>query len=237
MTTFDNNENGTIYLSGSMQFAPDNSLGGTWRLLCANELRLLGFFPIDITMLDKEYTRLNGSLEHTFGSPVKHHLEMKSNLRKHFVDADLSIITNNTDAVVLFYDEGVRRGAGTTSEAQHAYNLNIPIYIVSNYENWNEEIPGWLMALSTKIFSTFDELYAYLGALPAGILKKDIYGNRGTENEYLCSLCGDDFHKNNNHFVSKITPLYCTSCVDLVIETHTHNDRYTYMVEMLKSLD
>jgi len=232
------NNRATIYLSGSMQHAPDGALGGTWREQCSRKLKEMEYFPLDITDMDIAYTEQHGDLYHSFNAKPEHHLQMKSNLRKHFVFTDLELIEKDSDALVLLYDEGVRKGAGTISEAQHAYNLGLPIFIVSAYDDWHTEIPGWLLSLSTKVFSTFDELYEYLELLPYSILKRDVYGNIGTGSaikQYLCSLCGDPFIKNKHHFVSKISPLYCGGCVDVVATTfEAHTDRYQFFLEYLE---
>jgi len=227
--------NGNLYLSGSMQHAPDGKLGGVWREECSYFLKELGFFPLDITALDIAYQEEHGDLYHSFNAKPEHHLQMKSNLRKHFVYTDLELIEKDSDALVLVYDEGVRRGAGTISEAQHAYNLGLPIFIVSAFEDWHTEIPGWLLALSTKVFSSFEELYQYLAELPPQILCRDIYGNRKAGNKYLCSLCGTAFKKNKHHFVSTVSPLYCGECVDIVTTTYeNHKDRYEFFIQHLE---
>jgi hypothetical protein len=216
-----------------MQFAPDGELGGVWRETCSERLREMGFYPLDITALDVAYTNTHGKLYSSFDAADKRILEMKSNLRKHFVTTDLQLIEENSDAIILLYDEGVRKGAGTISEAQHAYNLGLPIFIVNSFDKV-KEIPGWLIALSTRVFPNFDELHEYLVKLPEGILRPDMFGNRGSGNEYLCSLCGDPFEKNKHHFVSKVSPLYCKSCVDIVSNTfEQHKDRYEYFIELI----
>lgn len=225
-----------IYLSGAMQFAGDGKLGGTWRERVSRELKSMEYFPLDITDMDIAYTEQHGDLYHSFASEPEYHLQMKSNLRKHFVFTDLKLIEKDSDALVLLYDEGVRKGAGTISEAQHAYNLDIPIFIVSAYDNWHTEIPGWLLSLSTKVFDNFNELYEYLEMLPYGILKRDAYGNHNAGNMYLCSLCGDPFKKNKHHFVSTVSPMYCVSCVDIVTTTfEDHKDRYQFFIEYLEN--
>ena len=226
--------NGHIYLSGSMQFAPDGELGGTWRQQVSDRIKPLGYYPLDITALDIAYTENHGGLLSAFSSSDrKHNLQTKSNLRKHFVFTDLELIEQNSDAIILLYDEGVRKGAGTISEAQHTYNVGLPIFIVNSFDTL-PEVPGWLIALSTKIFSNFDELYEYFENLPDGILRSDRFGNRGCNNHYLCSLCGDPFEKNKHHFVSKVSPLYCKSCVDVVsITFEQHKDRYEFFQEQI----
>ena len=224
---------GNIYLSGGMQHSPE--LGAAWRLKTSAKLKSMEYYPLDITQLDIAYTNHHGELYRSFGSEPEHHLQMKSNLRKHFVYTDIELIKNDSDALIVYYDESVRLGAGTISECQVAYNLDLPIFIVSAYEDWHEEIPGWLQALSTKIFINFNDLYKYLGKLPYGILKRDVYGNHNAGTHYLCSLCGDPFEKHKAHFVSKVSPLYCKNCVDVVKTTHeSHKDRYQFFLEHLE---
>ena len=224
--------NGNIYLSGGMQFAED--LGGAWREECAKTLRKLAFYPLDITALDKEYTKLHGDLYHSYENADKHLLQIKSNLRKHFIYTDCELIEKDSDAVVLYYDESVRKGAGTLGEAQITYTLGLPLFIVNSFKDINE-VPEWLIGLSTKIFNTFDELYEYLSKLPEGIICRDTYGNTRSGDQYLCSLCGDPFKKKAHHFVSKISPLYCSTCVDVITTTYeSHKDRYEFFMEVLE---
>lgn len=224
-------ERGSIYLSGGMQFA--DGLGTGWRKLTSARLKEMQYYPIDIARMDEEYTKRYGQLY--FMSDRKNHLQYKSNFRRHFIHADVQLVINDSDALIVLYDESVRRGAGTTSEVHEAYKNDIPVFLVSAYEDWHNEVPGWMQAETTKIFSSFEELYSYLDALPFGILKRDIYGNHGVKNQYLCSLCGSVFDKTRQHFVSKISPTYCSDCVDLITKTHEgHHDRYKFILEVLE---
>lgn len=229
--------NGSIYLCGSMQFAPAGDLGASWRASCAKVLRAMDFDPLDITNMDVQYNAnhskdikcsLNGV--HT----LPHKLQTKSNIRRHFIDADLSLIKNHADALIVVYDDGVRKGAGTISECQFAYNNDIPIFLVNTYPT-DQDIPGWLYGLTTRVFSSFDDLYSYLTTLPPGILKKDTYGNRRSGNSYLCSLCGAVEEKHGAYFVSKVSPSYCKRCVEIVKHTHEqHMDRYQFFLLYLE---
>lgn len=225
-------DRGAIYLSGGMQYA--ENLGAAWRVTCSQRLREMNYFPLDITELDVAYTAKHGQL---YQPDRSRHLEFKSDIRKHFVHTDLSLIRNVSDALIVLYDESARRGAGTISECQYAYNLNMPIFLVSEYPDIHQETPGWLQALTTKMFGGFEDLYAYLDKLPHGILRKDMYGNHRVESNYLCSLCGDIFSKNKHRFVSKVSPLYCRRCVDIVSTTNEERaDRYEFFLEHLTSL-
>ena len=221
----------TIYLSGGMQHAP--GLGAGWRLECGAELKKMKYFPLDIAELDIAYTNAHGHLYRFLSDDEL--LQRKSNIRKHFIYTDLQLILKDSDAVIILYDDSVRLGAGTISECQIAYSNDIPVFLVNTYDTL-DEIPGWLQALTTKIFSNFEELYEYLDGLSYGVLRRDVYGNHHSGTHYLCSLCGDPFEKGKTHFVSKVSPLYCKTCVSIVKETFTaHFDRYQFFVDYLEA--
>lgn len=223
--------NGNVYLSGGMQHAP--ALGAGWRELCSARLKEMGFFPIDITALDVAYTKQHGELYRCLSSDSDL-LQRKSNIRRHFVDTDIALVKNDTDAIIALYDESVRRGAGTTSEIHEAYTLDIPVLLMNSY-GVLDEVPGWMQAETTKIFTSWTDLYDYMEQLPDGILRRDSYGNRRSGNYYLCSLCGKVEQKHKTHFVSAVSPMYCKSCVDIVKTTHeSHRDRYAFIIESLE---
>ena len=159
-------------------------------------------------------------------------------MRKHFIETDLKLIKENSDALIVYYDESARRGAGTVSEAQYAYNMNIPIFLVAEYptiEELHKNVSGWLIALSTAYFKSFEELYDYLEKLPYGIIKKDAYGNHGVDGQYLCHLSGEVFVKRKTPFVSEIHPLYSQKSVNIVHDVYEkYKDRYVFFMEYLE---
>ena len=222
---------GNIYLSGGMEHAEE--LGGAWREKCSIVLKEMGYFPLDITELDIAYQERHGNIMGDLRfDTTKSENQRKANIRCHFVEADLKLIEKDTDALVVLYDESVRRGAGTISECQYAYNLDIPIFIVSAWKDWKTEVPSWLHAISTKIFTSFGDLHKYLNELPPGVLVRDQYGNHSSENYYLCSLTGEVFEKTSQHFVSKVSPLYCKEAVEVIRHTYEEmKNRYEFFVE------
>ena len=230
-------QRGNIYLSGGMQFADDIGLG--WRETCATELQSLEYYPIDIAQLDREYAKEHGELWRDLQACDL--LEFKANIRRHFIRTDLKLIVDDCDAMVVFWNESTGRGAGTHAECQTAYDHGIPIFIVNGYnddEEWFKQIPAWIIALSTRIFADFNELYTYMAELPAGILKRDVYGNHHAGDYYLCSLSGEPFHKSKTHFVSQVTPLYSLESVDIVKQTYEDRvDRYEFFTEYLKQVE
>lgn len=229
-------DNGTLYLSGSMQHAPDGALGAGWRATCSETLADMGFRSLDIAEMDKLYSATHTNTMRCTLSNLESEakrIQAKSDIRKHYIKADLDLIKYQADAMIIYYDSGVRKGAGTISECQFAFDHDIPIFLINSYAN-DEEVPGWLYGLTTKMFDDFESLYAYLAELPPGILKRDCYGNRRSGNHYLCSLCGTVEEKHGAHFVSEVRPLYCKACVDVVKETYeTNKDRYEFFVEYL----
>lgn len=223
--------NGNIYLSGGMQFA--EGLGADWRSHIGEKLKAMGFFPIDIAALDIEYTKTHGELYRFISDDEI--LQRKSNIRKHFIETDINLIRFDTDALIVLYDDSVRLGAGTTSEVHEAFMLDIPVFLLNAYGNVSE-VPGWMQAETTAIFTDWESMCKYLGSLPHGILKRDVYGNRRAGTHYLCSLCGTVEEKHKTHFVSKVSPMYCKSCVELVKDTfESHKDRYQFFIEHLES--
>jgi len=223
---------GNIYLSGGIQYAQGEGAG--WREHVSGNLKWLGYFPLNITELDAAYAAEHGKIYNDFPDTEDGALLRKANIRKQFIYADLELIKNDTDALIVYYDESVRRGAGTISECQFAYLLDIPVYMVTQWENWQDEVPGWLYGLTTKTFATWNELFYYLGELPPGILKRDRYGNHHVNNEYLCSLTGETFTKGNQHFVSRVSPLYSKKAVNLVTRVNElQKDRYEFFMEIL----
>jgi hypothetical protein len=218
-------------------------MGADWRETASEILESMGYFPLDITQLDNEYRDRYGNIDRVIhdkhGNLPDHKamLQRKANIRKHFIRADLELIKHDTDALLVYYDESARRGAGTISECQVAYLYDIPIFVVCGYDNWQTEVPGWLFGLSTKIFASFIEAYAYFDALPPGVLTKDIYDNRGSDSHYVCSLSGDVFSKEKTHFVSKVSPLYSSASVDLIKTTNEQfQDRYEFFTEFLQDV-
>lgn len=223
------NYHSSIYLSGGMEKAVENGAG--WRQDCSIALSTMNFFPLDIAALDRAYIDKHGPVY--LDKDPANELQYKANIRQQFIKTDLQLIIDDSDAVIAYYDEAFKNGAGSFSECQCAFNYEKPLFVVSVLPH----TPSWLKSLSTKLFSNFRELYVYLDSLPDGILKQDRYGNHSSHNHYLCSLCGETFQKKKHHFVSKISPLYCKSCVDLVMNTREkHADRYQFISEYLKTL-
>ncbi len=227
-------DNGAIYLSGGMEKAVENGAG--WRRDCSAALKTMNFFPLDIAALDLAYIEKHGPVY--LDKDPANFLQYKSNIRHQFIYTDLRLIIDDADAVIAYYDQSFKDGAGSFAECQCAYDNEKPLFVVSAFPH----VPSWLKSLATKVFfesptTGFRDLYVYLDSLPKGILKQDRYGNHSSISHYLCSLCGDVFEKRKHHYVSKVSPLYCKPCVELVMNTREKNaDRYQFISEYIKEI-
>jgi hypothetical protein len=76
------------------------------------------------------------------------------------IDRDCSEIAGRSDYVICNWDESAQRGAGTKGELTMARFVGKPVYMVTRMKL--QDIPGWVLGCSTKIFATFEELQEYL---------------------------------------------------------------------------
>jgi hypothetical protein len=79
---------------------------------------------------------------------------------KGLVELDCNEIAAHCDVVLCYWDESAMRGAGTKGEVTIAKHFGKPVYMVTSMRL--QEIPGWVLACTTKVFSTFQELRAFL---------------------------------------------------------------------------
>jgi hypothetical protein len=76
------------------------------------------------------------------------------------VQHDCDEIAKRTDIVVCYWDESAARGAGTKGEITIARYFRKPVYVVTTIPA--EEIPGWVLGCTTRMFADFDELKGFL---------------------------------------------------------------------------
>ena len=87
-----------------------------------------------------------------------------------------------SDAIVVLYDESTRRGAGTLSEAWEAFREGRPVYLVTEFDM--ENVPTWLIGETTQIFSTMEDFLEYVSdhshvirdKMHAGQIAHDVLG-------------------------------------------------------------
>jgi hypothetical protein len=76
------------------------------------------------------------------------------------VEIDCNEIASASDYVICYWDEGAARGAGTKGELTMAKFLGKPVFLVTAYPL--PEIPGWVLACTTRTFKNFEELRIFL---------------------------------------------------------------------------
>jgi hypothetical protein len=76
------------------------------------------------------------------------------------VDVDCHEIAHRSDFVICYWDEAAMRGAGTKGELTMAKFFRKPVYMVTSVPL--EEIPGWVLGCTTRVFRSFDELKDFL---------------------------------------------------------------------------
>lgn len=79
---------------------------------------------------------------------------------KAIVDLDSKEIARRSDYVICYWDASAQKGAGTKGELTIAKFFHKPVYMVTRMRH--HTIPGWILGCTTKIFSSFQELQAFL---------------------------------------------------------------------------
>ena len=139
-----------VYLAGPMEYAHNEGLN--WRRAyerAFNELGIKSVIPNDEEKHIKREYNMSWLKENDLPTYIK--------LIREFIDMDLKFV-EKVDMIVVRW-EG-ERTAGTIGEAQHAYLLNKPTYLVTSLNLI--EVPGWFLACFTKTFKTLKELTTYI---------------------------------------------------------------------------
>jgi len=150
-----------FYLSGGMEYK--KNLGMGWREWVTQELenrRHEAINPVKLEIVEEE-------LDHDV--PIQTRLtqlkcdgkldEVRSLVRKVLFRKDMYAI-QMSDAIIVYYDESVQRGAGTISEAWESFREGRPVYLVTDFTL--KDIPTWLIGETTQIFADFEALLEYV---------------------------------------------------------------------------
>ena len=81
--------------------------------------------------------------------------EYKNIIRK-IINVDLDAVANNSDYLIVKWDESVFKGGGTHGEVTMAYWLKKPIFLVNKLPL--DDISSWIFSCSTHIFENFEDL-------------------------------------------------------------------------------
>ena len=149
-----------FYLSGGMEYK--KNLGMAWRDWLTVELEKIrhdAINPVKLEICEEEAS----------GAPIQARLtelklagkldEVRRLVRKVLFRKDMFGI-QLADAIIVYYDEAVQKGAGTMSEAWESFREGRPIYLVTDFPI--EKVPTWLIGETTRIFSDFEELLEYV---------------------------------------------------------------------------
>ena len=171
-----------IYLSGGIEYK--RNLGTKWRVWLTERLEEMGHGAIDPIKIEAPDNN---------GVPVQTRLtelklqgelqEVRKLVRRLLFRKDMFAI-QLSDAIVVYYDESVQRGAGTLSEAWEAFREGRPVYLVTDFPM--EKIPTWLIGETTAIFPDFDAFLEYLK--DENKILSDVIEARKTRDEVLSGV-------------------------------------------------
>ena len=149
----------TAYLSGAMEYAPDQ--GRRWReevaLLLKNRLGHEVFNP------NEEWNQILSEEEKLHFREWKENDEERfKTLMNKIIDRDLNYLTEKSDYVICKWDEFASKGGGTHGEITVAYRNNLPVFLLC--EMPRNRISSWILGCSEKIFSDVESLLLELEA-------------------------------------------------------------------------
>ncbi len=147
------------FLCGAMEYSPDSGRGWRERM----RLWLQDYLNHSVYDPTEEARRLLSEEEfRNLPAWKATDLERYRKALRLLVNHDMDVMAGRADYVVCFWDEAAARGGGTQAELTAAYRKGIPVYLVA--EKPLEQVSGWVVACTDKIFSTFEELKMFLAA-------------------------------------------------------------------------
>ena len=142
------------YLSGAMENAKND--GSVWR----NEMTIWLRDKLDHSVIDPVITT-NKLINKSDSQNYRNWKTSDPNKFREFVrqaiDNDLNSVVNISDYLICLWNDEVLIGGGTHGEVTMAYYHNKPIYLVNQLKMPNQ-ISGWIMSCSTKIFTNFKSM-------------------------------------------------------------------------------
>lgn len=147
-----------VYLSGGMEYADDE--GRDWRqslqAWIETEFGWTVFNPNRES--DLFFTTRYPSIDVRALKAVD--VMQYKRIVEQLVEIDCREIAQRSDIVICYWDESAIRGAGTKGEITVAKHFGKPVYMVT--ASPLQEIPGWVLACTTRIFTSFDHLKTFL---------------------------------------------------------------------------
>ncbi|MBI2618684.1 MAG: hypothetical protein HYW57_01220 [Ignavibacteriales bacterium] len=146
------------YLSGGMEYAQDE--GADWRSDIDQWIRkTLGHTVFNPNTESAKYLSKRIPNENFRKLKVDNPGRFTS-LVTGIVDLDSREIARKTDYVICYWDRSAQRGAGTKGELTIARLFRKPVYMVTEVKTDN--IPGWVLGCTTRIFPSFVKLRQFL---------------------------------------------------------------------------
>lgn len=150
-----------VYLSGGMEYA-DNE-GRDWRYTMQSWLEAeLGWKVFNPNRESDTYFKTqHPSID--IRRLKSTDPERYKNIITPLVELDCAEIAERSDFVLCYWDDSAMRGAGTKGELTIARHFRKPVYMVTSISH--AEIPGWVLACTTRIFPSFSDLQVFLRKL------------------------------------------------------------------------
>jgi len=145
------------YLSGGMENTKE--INDFWReeisIWLDNKLNHKVFNPVEIqkkTLSEFEIKNFRGWIK----TDSK---KFKQIIHK-IIDRDLSVIKNEVDYVICYWDGSVLHGGGTHGELTMAYYFSKPVYMILDVPL--NKTSAWILGCTSMIFNSFEELKVFL---------------------------------------------------------------------------
>jgi len=158
MTTLPPHHAKRVYLSGGMEYAPNE--GRDWRSTLQEwlerELRCEVFNPNAES--EKFLGRVLPGID--FRQLKLDNPERFREVVQEIVDLDCREIAEKSDYVICYWDRSAAQGAGTKGEITMARYFGKPVYLVTSFPL--QEIPGWVLGCTSRVFPDFETLRDFL---------------------------------------------------------------------------
>jgi hypothetical protein len=147
-----------VYLSGGMEYAADE--GRDWRSTMQDWLERN--LHCEVFNPNRESDRLfrTHHPDINFRQLKANDIQRYSRIATELVDLDCKEIAERSDFVICYWDDSAMKGAGTKGELTMARHFRKPVYMVTTLPH--HEIQGWVLGCVTRMFSSFEELKAFL---------------------------------------------------------------------------
>ncbi|MBM2846832.1 MAG: hypothetical protein HW407_2144 [Bacteroidetes bacterium] len=152
-----------VYLSGGMEYAENE--GRDWRH--ALQTWIESELGLGWTVFNPNHESDRFFRTHYPGVDIRA-LKAKDpskykEIVERLVEIDCKEIAGRSDLRVCYWDESAMRGAGTKGEVTIARYFGKPVYMVTAISL--QDIPGWVLACTTRILPTFSDLRSFLKSL------------------------------------------------------------------------